>query len=145
MNNSILKANINLNYTIVFTVKEIKTAHSKVKSGADFPSYIKELKQLGVIYYETFVSNGRNDYYGENGFNVSSSDKYDPLAIADNCSIELFKSGLKDHQQGKTDYMTFIEMCATNGVFKWVVCLKEMTCTYFDKGNKEVLVERIPG
>ncbi len=28
----------------MFTVEQIKAAHSKVKSGADFPSYIKEIK-----------------------------------------------------------------------------------------------------
>ena len=33
----------------MFTLEQIKLAHSKVKSGADFPAYIKELKALGVI------------------------------------------------------------------------------------------------
>ena len=34
----------------MFTVEQIKAAHSKVKSGADFPSYIKEIKSLGVTH-----------------------------------------------------------------------------------------------
>jgi hypothetical protein len=33
------------------TVAQIKAAHSKVKSGADFPAYIKESKALGVTQY----------------------------------------------------------------------------------------------
>lgn len=31
----------------MFTVEQIETAHAKVKSGADFPNYIKEIKELG--------------------------------------------------------------------------------------------------
>jgi len=33
----------------MFTVEQIKAAHSKVKSGADFPSYIKEIKLTDKI------------------------------------------------------------------------------------------------
>jgi hypothetical protein len=35
----------------MFTVEQIKASHSKVKSGADFPSYIEEIKVLGVTHY----------------------------------------------------------------------------------------------
>ena len=33
------------------TVAQIKAAQIKVKSGADFPAYIKEIKTLGVTQY----------------------------------------------------------------------------------------------
>ena len=39
----------------MFTVEQIKEAHSKVKSGADFPQYIQEIKILGVTAFETWV------------------------------------------------------------------------------------------
>ncbi len=45
----------------MFILDQIEAAHSKVKSGADFPEYIKELKQFGVTSYETFVSDGHTD------------------------------------------------------------------------------------
>lgn len=32
----------------MFTVEQIEEAHSKVKSGTDFPNYIQEIKNLGV-------------------------------------------------------------------------------------------------
>lgn len=32
----------------MFTIEQIKEAHSKVKSGADFPNYIQDLIILGV-------------------------------------------------------------------------------------------------
>lgn len=47
----------------MFTVEQIKAAHSKVKSGADFPSYIQEIKALGVTANETYVEDGHFNYY----------------------------------------------------------------------------------
>ena len=50
----------------MFTIEQIKTAHAKVKSGADFPAYIREIKQLGVAAYETWVTDGHTEYKGQN-------------------------------------------------------------------------------
>ncbi|WP_353126338.1 DUF1398 domain-containing protein [Parapedobacter pyrenivorans] len=128
----------------MFTVEQIKAAHSKVKSGADFPSYIKEIKALGVTCYETFVTDGHTDYYGENDYKTISPARYEPFTIAAKCNKEQFKIDLRKHQQGKTDYPTFIGMSAKLGVEKWAVCMEKMTCTYYDNAGNEILVEEIP-
>lgn len=73
----------------MFTVEQIKTAHSKVKSGADFPAYIQDIKKLGVTHYETFVTDGHTDYYGVNDYKTTSPAKYEPLNIAIECNKEL--------------------------------------------------------
>ena len=128
----------------MFTIEQIKDAHSKVKSGADFPAYIRDIKMLGVTYYETFVSDGHTDYYGANEFKTSTTAKYNVLAIADNSNIEQFTIDIKAHQQGKTDYQTFCNDCAKAGLEKWAVNIEKMTCTYFDIAGNELLVEQIP-
>ncbi|MBK9256862.1 MAG: DUF1398 domain-containing protein [Saprospiraceae bacterium] len=128
----------------MFTVEQIKAAHSKVKSGADFPAYIREIKGLGVTCYETFVTDGHTDYYGGSSYKTTSPAKYEPKKIALECNKELFMAELMAHQQGKTDYPTFIGMSAKLGVEKWVVSMEELTCTYFDKKGNEILAEEIP-
>lgn len=128
----------------MFTVEEIKAAHGKVKSGADFPSYIKEIKSLGVTHYEAYVTDGHIDYHGANDYTAKVPAKYEPLVIADTSKSEEFKTELKAHQQGKTNFLTFIKMCATFGVEKWAICMNNMTCTYYDKAGKEILIEEIP-
>lgn len=128
----------------MFTVEQIKTAHSKVKSGADFPAYIKELKELGVIFYEAFVSDGHTDFFGISDFKTSSTAKYDSLQIAETSKPEQFKSDLVAHQQGRTDYLTFCNDCAKSGIEKWAVSMSKMTCTYFDKTGNEILLEKVP-
>jgi len=128
----------------MFKVEQIKEAHSKVKSGADFPSYIKEIKSLGVTHYEAYVTDGHIDYHGENDFTVKVPAKYEPLVIADTSNGKEFRKELVAHQQGKTDFLTFIKMCATCGIENWAICIGKMTCTYFDNAGNIILVEQIP-
>ena len=128
----------------MFTVEQIKAAHSKVKSGADFPAYIKDIKNLGVTAYETYVTDGHTDYFGANNYKTTSPPKYAKLMIAETSNTQQFKIDLKEHQQGKTDFLTFITMCATFGIEKWLVRMDKMTCTYYDNAKNEILVEEIP-
>lgn len=129
----------------MLTLVEIQTAHSKVKSGADFPAYIQEIKSLGVTHYEAFVADGHVDYHHGNDETVTAPAKYAPIEIAAVHNLDVFKAELKAHQQGKTDYLTFIQMCAATGIEKWEICMDQMTCTYFDQAANVVLVEQIPG
>ena len=128
----------------MFTVEQIKAAHSKVKSGADFPAYVKEIKALGVTHYEAYVTDGHIDYHGINNQTVKVPEKYESLAIANLVREKEFKAELLEHQHGKTDFLTFIKRCASFGVEKWKISMNEMTCTYFDKSGNKILVEKIP-
>ena len=128
----------------MFTTEQIKAAHSKVKSGADFPSYIREIKQLGVTNYEVFVTDGSTGYSGKNDYKTSAPAKYKKMPVAQSTNASQFLAGLKAHQQGKTDYLTFCADCAKSGIEKWVVSLDKMTCTYFDLAGNEMLKEEIP-
>jgi len=128
----------------MFTVKQIEDAHKKVKSGADFPRYIQEIKQFGVTAFETWVKDSHTEYMGDTGFQVASEPQYSELIISGTVNPDLFKSYLKKHQQGETDYYTFCKHCAETGVEKWIVCFNDMTCTYFDKAGNNILEEKIP-
>ena len=128
----------------MFTIEQIKAAHSKVKSGADYPNYVQEILALGVNSYETYVTDGHTIFIGNDDFQAEMPAKYAPLEIADESDETTFKTALKLHQQGKTDYPTFCSDCARTGVEKWVADLTEMTCIYYDKEGTEMLSETIP-
>ena len=128
----------------MFTVEQIKEAHSKVKSGAGFPKYIQEIKSLGVTAFETWVRESHTDYSGANNFQTASKPMYEDLEIADSSDKTKFEHFLKIHQQGETDYHTFCKHCAETGIEKWFADLDEMTCTYYDKAGNKILVEQIP-
>ncbi len=128
----------------MFTIYQIKAAHSKVKSGADFPNYVNDLITLGVSSYETFVTDGHTTYHGESGFNLTSDSKYNSLEIAQTSNAAAFKNDLKAHQQGKSDYPTFCSQCALYGIEKWVVVMDDRSCTYYDLAGNVILKETIP-
>ncbi len=128
----------------MFSIAEIKEAHSKVKSGADFPIYIQELIQLGVKGYDTFVNDGHVEYFGNNNFRTVGTETYDKISIASSAHKERFIEFLLMHQDGQTDYLTFCQHAAQCGIAKWSVNILEMTCTYLNSFNDVILIEKIP-
>jgi uncharacterized protein YbcV (DUF1398 family) len=128
----------------MFTVEQIKSAHAKVKTGADFPRYVQDILKLGVRRYESFVADGHILYFGIHDYRIQAPAKYDRLHVAEKSNTNQFRKELKEHQQGKTDYLSFCRICAEQGVYKWIVDLSEMTCTYYDNAGNEMLVEKIP-
>ncbi|MDT3369566.1 MULTISPECIES: DUF1398 domain-containing protein [Macellibacteroides] len=128
----------------MFTVEQINKAHEKVKSGADFPKYIQEIKLMGVISFETWVKDSHTKYFGKDDYQTSSKPQYPELSISDKVDTDKFIKYLRNHQQGKTDYYTFCTNCAETGVEKWVVYFDVMTCIYFDKAGNKILKEDIP-
>jgi len=128
----------------MFTIKQIKEAHTNVKSGADFPAYVQEIIRIGVTGYETYTLDGHSVYAGEDGFRIESPAIYDPLHVSEQSNKDQFQQDLKANQTGKTDFITFCNDSAMSGIEKWVVDTEAMTCTYYDKAGNEVLVEKIP-
>lgn len=128
----------------MFTEEQLKAAHNKVKTGADFPKYINEIKLLGLLRYEFWVDNGRVIYYGSNGYVVNSAPKYPQLEISGNSSTEQLKHTIAIHQQGLTDFITFCKEAAAAGVDKWVIDSQRMLCIYYDSAGNEMVAEPIP-
>lgn len=128
----------------MFTIDQLKAAHSKVKSGADFPAYIQEINKLGVKEYSTYVSDGHTEYQGENNYRIKTDPRYEARDVAASSDTGKLTHSLKIHQQGQTDYPTFLQNAAAAGVQKWVVNITNMTCTYYDKAGDKILIESIP-
>ena len=129
---------------MVFTIEQIELAHSKVKSGAEFPKYIEEIKEAGVTKFETWVKDSHTRYFGKDHFKIKSKSMYTDLSISGDVKKNRFENYLKIHQKGETDYLSFCKHCAETGIEKWIVDLEKMTCTYYDKNENEVLVEIVP-
>ncbi len=128
----------------MFSIDQIKNAHAKVKSGADFPAYVQDLVKLGVASYTTYVSDGHTRYFGKENYCIQSEARYPPMKLAKKSDQEKFRHSLKIHQKGETDYPTFCRDAAATGVEKWVTDLEKMTCTYFDQSGNKIMVEKIP-
>lgn len=127
----------------MFTLAQMQQAHTKVKSGADFPAYIREIKALGLITYDFMVADGSTIYHGVDA-QINSEAKYSALEISPIPSTQLLKNTITEHQQGRTDFMTFCKLAAEAGVEKWVIDTRKMMCTYYDLAGNEMVAEPIP-
>jgi uncharacterized protein YbcV (DUF1398 family) len=128
----------------MFSINQIKEAHSKVKSGADFPTYIQDLIAMGVQGYDIFVNDGHEEYFGADNYRVPAPANYDPIVVAPAANKERFIEFLVMHQDGQTNYSTFCNHAAQCGIAKWSVNIIEMTCIYFDLSDAAILIEKIP-
>ncbi|MFD2581891.1 DUF1398 domain-containing protein [Pedobacter vanadiisoli] len=129
----------------MFTIEDIRAAEVKIKTGADFPRFIKEIKRLGVKRNDVYVGNGLSIYFDdEDNALQASPEEYPNLVINEESSAGKLEHALKIHQQGETDYLTFCKQAADAGVEKWVTDLEEMTCTYLDAEGNELIKEKIP-
>ncbi|KQR67390.1 DUF1398 domain-containing protein [Pedobacter sp. Leaf176] len=129
----------------MFSIEEIKASESRIKTGADFPKFIKKIKEMGVVRNDVYVSTGLSVYFDNDDYSVQTSpDEYPPsLVINDESSADKLQHALQVHQRGETDYYTFCKQAADAGVEKWIIDLIEMTCTYLDTSQNELVKEKI--
>jgi len=128
----------------MFTLEQIKAAHSKVKTGADFPAYIRDLKKIGVTFYETFLVDGHTVFSGDDEYELVSPPKYHRQTVSTAVNASQLREDIRNHQEGGSDFPTITKQVAGNGIEKWAVCMEAMTCTYYDMGGNKVMVEVIP-
>jgi uncharacterized protein YbcV (DUF1398 family) len=128
----------------MFTLQQLKAAHAKVRTGADFPRYIQEIKQLGLLRYEFMVGDGAFVYYGLEGQRIEREGSYAPQEISRVASPDALRHTIAIHQQGQTDFFTFCRQAAEAGVGKWEIDTQRMVCTYFDLEGNRMVEEAIP-
>lgn len=128
----------------MFKLQQMKAAHARIKSGADFPTYVQEIKQLGLLHYDFLVKNGQTEYHGANGLQVNGEVIYPEKAISTQSSSMAVRQIIAEHQQDKSDFLTFCQLVADAGVQKWVVDTRTMMCTYYDLAGNRMVAEPIP-
>lgn len=122
----------------------MKAAHARVTTGADFPRYILEIKQLGLLHYEFRVADGSFVYYGADGHRVEREGSYEPLTIGCHAAAAALRESIARHQQGLSDFPVFCRQAAAAGVEKWVIDTRRMVCTYFSSDGAVMVEEAIP-
>jgi len=128
----------------MFTQQQILNALSKVRTGADYPRLVQELKLLGIVKYDHFVSDGSNVYFGADNYRVTIEHDQPKIPVNKDSSKEKLKQALNIHQAGQTDYPTFCIQAGEAGVEKWECDLETMSVSYVDEKGKVLVLESIP-
>lgn len=66
------------------------------------------------------------------------------IPVSDRVNLDQFVTILRNHQAGQTDFPTFCHETAEAGIYKWVIDLEAMTCSYMDKAEQAVFEETVP-
>ncbi len=127
----------------MYSKEQIEAAHKKVKNGADFQKYVKELLAMEVKSHEVSLTDGSWTFKGKDGGRLSWIHGPSDIVAAALPSQRVFKLIWKDHQNGVTDYLTFCREAGMSGVERWVTDFENGTVTYYDRHGGVVSVEKI--
>jgi uncharacterized protein YbcV (DUF1398 family) len=127
----------------MFTIEQIRDIHDRLGTIERFPDYVRELGAIGVVRYDSYVSDGHSEYFAQNGRSVVSAAVHEMLAVNEASDREKVVEHLRLHQLGRTSYLEMSEGLAGSGVEKWAVDTNAMTLTYVDKQGRELVTEVI--
>ena len=130
-----------MNNTPNFTIEQINKAHDTSGNADTLLEYAKALKALGVTHYDSFVTDGHSEYYGNNGYTVTSPAYHEAFTISDTYDEAGFFDCLDLSEDGKIEYVDMSKEFARCGVEKWAMNTSDATFTYYDKAGNAVLVE----
>ncbi len=127
----------------MFTIEQISELHTRLGNAETLFEYVRALKAIGVEKYDSYLTDGHSEYFGEDGHQVISPPAHDTLSIAAQSNRENFLKHLNLHEQGKTTYLEMSQGLAESGIEKWTVDTSKLTMIFYDKAGNEMLVERI--
>ena len=120
------------------------TARAKIRSSGDFPVFLQEMTDLGIISFDTYPADGHSEYFSDDGSHVATKPAYAALPISGTVDKIKFEKDLLAYQMGEMSYPDFCERSTSSGIKKWTADFKIMTCVYLDCNNETVLVQAIP-
>ena len=132
-----------ISVSAVFTIEEIDEVHERLGNANTLPEYVRSLRGLGVVRYDSFISDGHSEFFGRDGRSVVSHGVHGELTIAEKSHPEAFLEHLRCHERGETSYLEMSNGLAASGVEKWTVDTDMMTMTFCDQSGQTLLVKPI--
>jgi uncharacterized protein YbcV (DUF1398 family) len=127
----------------VFTTEQIEKLHGRLGSAETLDDYVRSLAGIGVVRYDSYVSDGHSEYLGHDGHRVISQPVHDQLSVAVDSDRKAFLVHLRRHERGETGYPEMSKGMADSGVEAWTVDTHAMTMTFHDQSGEVLLAEHI--
>lgn len=127
----------------MFTLEAINRGHEQF-TGPNFPKLIAYFKDLGMVENTVDIQSGQVTYHSKAGKILEKTGYRVMIPVSDQVNLDQFVTILRHHQAGETDFPTFCQEAAEAGVYKWVIDLEAMTCSYLDKTGQAVFEEIVP-
>ena len=127
----------------MFTIEQIDALHGRLGSAEILADYVRALAAIGVVRYDSFVSDGHSEFVGHDAHRVVSPAVHGELTVAESCDRAAFLDHLKLHERGEWSYLEMSRGLADSGIERWTVDTAAMTMTFYDRFGADVFVEQI--
>jgi uncharacterized protein YbcV (DUF1398 family) len=124
-------------------MEQVDDLHARLGRADSLADYQQGLAAIGVVRFESFVSDGRSEFHGADGQVVVSPAHHKVLEIVELSDRDAFMQNLRRHSDGQSSYLEMSEGLASSGLEKWVADTSAMTMTYSDRAGVALLVEEV--
>lgn len=127
----------------MFTLQQIDDIHERLGKKTTLAEYLRALNAIGVVKYDSFITDGHSEFLGKDNQKVISSPVHKKLTIANISNREELLTHLSLHERGETDYLEMSQGLSDSGIEKWSFDTNKMTITYYNREGGELLVESV--
>jgi uncharacterized protein YbcV (DUF1398 family) len=127
----------------VFTQAQIDDLHTRLGRADSLAAYLRGLAAIGVVRFDSFVSDGHTEYFGAGGECLTSPAHHEVFPVAERSDKDALVEHLRRHGAGETSYVEMSAALAESGVERWVGDTSALTFTYRDRAGESLRVERI--
>jgi uncharacterized protein YbcV (DUF1398 family) len=122
---------------------QIDDLHARLGRADSLADYLRGLAAIGVVRFESFVTDGRSEFFSAEGRRLVSPPHHERLTVAEMSDRGALLEHLRRHSEGETSYVEMSEGLAASGVEKWVADTTATTLTYCDRAGAVLLVEAV--
>jgi uncharacterized protein YbcV (DUF1398 family) len=121
---------------------QIDDLHARLGRAASLIDYLRGLAAIGVVRFESFVTDGHSEFVSADGYQLVSPIYHQPLAVAEVSDRDAFLEHLRRHSAGETSYLEMSQGLAASGIEKWIADTAALTMTYRDRAGVALLIEK---
>lgn len=125
------------------TLAQIEDVHDRLGSRESLGAYVRELREIGVSGYDSFLSDGRTEFSCSDGTTLTSGVHHEALAVVAEPDHAAIHDALAKAQRGDSSYLEMSKELADAGLERWSVDTVALTMTYVDIAGRHVLVEQL--
>lgn len=122
---------------------QIDELHARLGRAESLADYLRGLAAIGVVRFDSYVTDGHSEYVGADGYRVVSPPHHEVVPVAEESHRETFLEHLRRHGDGETSYVEMSAGLAASGVEKWVADTAALTLTYRDSAGVALLVDQV--
>jgi uncharacterized protein YbcV (DUF1398 family) len=125
------------------TLAEIDDIHERLGKADTLPAYCRALADLGVIAYDSYVSDGRTVFRTADGGELDTGPNHEIVEIAAEPEHDAVHDTLARAGSGELGYGEMSRLLGAAGLERWSVDTRQQVMTYVDVLGETVLAERL--